>query len=136
MLRPDGIFTIENSETGEFRTFKLETVYFQPDSKRMRVLSYLRGPSNSSDFEQFAFLFGSCTADWKVKVWGSKRAVKGEPRSQHERFGMLVEAIIRGQWTHASRYLVLEAEKCSRCGERLTVPESIRRGIGPVCAKR
>jgi hypothetical protein len=29
----------------------------------------------------------------------------------------------------------IEQTKCNLCGERLTDPESIKRGIGPVCAK-
>lgn len=131
---PQGIFTIENTETGEFRTFRNELCSFRDaddnDSHKW-VLSYLRGPSNSSDFEGFAFVFGD-----KIRVWKSKRSQGQGDRSECERFALLLDFIFTGPAAWRERYTVLKSRPCSRCGERLTVPESIRRGVGPICAKR
>lgn len=144
-MRPDGIFTVENRETGEFRTFKLETRTFPPrheneEPKDMRVVSYLRGPSNSSDFEAFAFVFGG-EGDTRptISVWKSKRSTVPGEKSECEKFAFLLSLVLWGpprpvKWD--GNYDIHEPIPCARCGEMLTVPDSIRRGIGPVCAKR
>ena len=144
---PDGTFTIENKETGEFRTFNIDLRTFKPQPgsdkgpEQKWVLSYLRGPSNSSDFEPFAFVFGHSVEDMVISVWRSKRSADPNERSQYERFALLVGLVLGskagiGAPKWGERYDVLEAIPCRRCGEQLTVPDSIRRGIGPVCAKK
>jgi len=124
------IITIENRESGKFRTFRIETM---PESASFaagkQVLSLLVGPNNSQNYKGFAFIDGN-----DVHVWKKCKGQNGD-KSDFEHFARLVEGLVIFQQP-SSRYAVLEATECRRCGELMTVPQSIRRGIGPVCAGR
>lgn len=140
MIR-DSIFTVENTTTGEFRTFRLET---QPPGATFapgrRVLYLLNGPENKADYKGFAFVDGE-----RVHVWKGRKAEAFEP-SQFEKLARFLEKFLRviasagpvstEEKTECGGYRLLYASPCSRCGELMTVPDSIRRGIGPVCVKR
>jgi hypothetical protein len=123
-------FTIENQEKGTFRTFRIETM---PETGKFapgrQVLSLLVGPDNSKNYKGFAFVDGN-----DVHVWNKCKG-NGSGPSDFERFARLVEGLVI-QNQRSKRYGLLEAIPCQRCGELMTVPGSIRRGIGPICAKR
>lgn len=135
-LRNDRTFTVENTETGEYRTFRVE---LRPEWQRwapgQRVLELLKGPENQSDYGGFAFVHvDPINGHPRVKVWSSKRGESGA-RSAYEKIARLLEAVSREN-PKIARYAILDALPCQRCGELLTRPDSIRKGIGPVCAKR
>lgn len=137
-MLPDSTFTIENLETGKFRTFRIHTQ--PPDASfapGRRVLSLLNGPENTESYAGFAFVDGE-----RVRVWKSRKAEATE-RSQFEKLSRFLEKFLAfvarddaARVAEAGGYRLLYAVPCSRCGELMTVPDSIRRGIGPVCAKR
>ena len=90
--------------------------------------SYLHGPDNECSYKGFAFVNGD-----KVNVWksftGSDRIVTalqllitGDVDKAHEEFLNRAEAF------------ALASGRCMRCGRTLTVPASLHRGLGPVCA--
>lgn len=129
MLTKNHTFTIENTETGEHRSFRIEQQ--SPDATfapGKRILSLKVGP-RPGDFKSFAFV----AADGRgISVWKSKRAESEQP-SDWEKYAKL---LLKLQTAATEKYSILEACPCRHCGELLTVPKSIRRGIGPVCAGR
>jgi hypothetical protein len=126
------IFTVENTKTGEFRTFKVREqpldASFAPGK---RVISLLVGRSNSSDYQGFGFQ----EENGGYLIWKRCRGQNGDGPSQYEKIAQLLTLIERGD-ERVAHYRMLEAIPCRRCGELLTVPESILSGIGPVCARK
>ena len=132
---PNGRFTIVNRQTGEHRTFRIETqpadAAFAPGK---RVLGLLTGPENEADYEGFGFV-----DDDGIRVWAKKREA---PPGHHSAFEVMAAMLwslavenVYSPWA-ARGYALLEEGRCVRCGRVLTEPESLRTGIGPVCAGR
>jgi len=120
----NGTITIKNPATGEHRTFQIRT---QPDDARFapgkRIVSLLDGSNNEFDYTGFGFV----NDDGSIAVWRKKSGgvfdVYARMLSNPESFQK------RG-----AEYLF--AGKCRICNRKLTTPESIERGIGPVCAEK
>lgn len=129
MLTQNHTFTVENTETGEHRSFRIEQQ--SPDATfapGKRILSLKVGPK-PTDFKSFAFVSHDGRG---ISVWKSKQSEAEQP-SDWQKYAKF---LLKLQSAEAEKYAVLESCDCRRCGEQLTVPESIRRGIGPVCARR
>lgn len=134
-LSQDGIFTVENTATDDWRTFRIETqpmdAAFAPGK---RVLALLVGPSNSRNYKSFGFIIQNQSTIQNepghyVSVWKSKRAEAEEP-SDYEKFAKMLNYLAV---TPSEKLQILDAIPCHRCGELLTVPKSIRAGMGPYC---
>jgi hypothetical protein len=124
----NGKITIENTVTGQHRTFSIATVMTEDSPLQgKRIISLLIGSNNESDYKGFAFV------DEKgVHVWKRMRGTDGQ-LSEYEKYARMLE--------HPERYerkgCVYHIEgHCRVCNRLLTVPESIQTGIGPVCAGR
>ena len=94
------------------------------------VASYLCGPDNDFSYKGFAFVNGSKGAVWS-RFKGNERLtaaleflLTGDVNAAHEEFLNRAEA------------LALASGCCACCGRTLTVPASLHRGLGPVCASR
>jgi hypothetical protein len=111
-----GTYTVE-TETDR-RTFRVSVqpsdAKFAPNSV---IIEVLNGPNNTEDFTGFAFLDGKTLRPWK-------------------RFKDASDLLEFAQRLVDDPEAALVAKHCARCGEVLTVPESIRRGYGPVCARK
>ncbi len=122
----NGRYTIE-SPTGEYRTFQIRT---QPDDAKFapgkRTISLLNGPDNTQSYIGFGWVVGR-----DIRVWHKKLGTR------FEKFALMLMALIlhgdeSALWTKGYR---LHGEgRCCRCNRVLTVPESVKTGIGPVCA--
>lgn len=123
----NGYITIENTKTGGHRTFQIRTEVWNRDTnreERKRVVSLLIGPNRESkdNWKRFGF------ADERgVTVW---RRLASEDGS-FEKFAALLEEPQKGE---NSGLVYHCAGSCRRCNTDLTNPDSIRAGIGPVCA--
>lgn len=122
---PNGVWTIEGPRG--HRTFRISTILagdsdFSKQHAGKRVLELLVGPENTTDYKGL----GWYDANGRVgRLW---------------RFGQINEVLVntfcklveRGEKLEG--YTVRFARNCYRCNRLLTTPESIARGIGPVCA--
>ena len=151
----NGIYTITNTETGEHRTFKISTQ--SNDSKfapGKRTVALLAGPDNDHDYQGFGFVYEqpALVADnadalpaSRITVWQSKRGNSGK-RSAWEFYAALLslfqfsrsedEEVSATATLYGRTYSVRLSKRCCRCNRRLTTPESIALGIGPICAER
>lgn len=126
----DGIYTVVIDETGTYRTLKISTV---PEDKRshdlpegVQYVGYLSGPDNSASYTGCGYLFGSSVrlgARYKVDTTLT-RAIQ-----------VLVAADTAKQGDYGHAY-AMASGNCWRCGRVLTVPASINRGLGPICADK
>lgn len=125
----NGTLTVRSEITGDHRTFRIHT---QPDDAKFapgeRIVSLLSGSDNESDYIAFAFLRVSRNGKAYVNVWRSK---SGE---QTEKLARLLEGL--EHHVEAGRVTVHFATLCRRCNRKLTTPESIASGIGPICADK
>jgi hypothetical protein len=126
----NGSYTIENSATGEHRTFRIRT---QPADSRFapgeRVVALLVGPDNSHDFQGFGFVKPD-----GITVFRSKRG--DGKKSAHEVYAAMLWSLARlgeGSPWHKRGYRILASRTCLRCNRKLTTPDSIKMGIGPEC---
>lgn len=130
----NGRFTIQAPNEGEHRTLSIRTqdkkANFAPGK---RVVSLLVGPDNTRSYKAFGFV-----TDNGINVFFKMRGTNGKP-SEFEWFAHMLWNL--GTEGEASRfyklgYRLLIEGRCIRCNKVLTEPESIRTGIGPICAGR
>lgn len=117
----NGKVTIHNPATGQHRTFQIRT---QPQDARFapgqRIVALLNGPDNQSDYQPFGFVTSN-----GIKVWRKKEGTV---------FQTYAKMLDNPEAFQAKGAEYLFSGKCRKCNRELTVPESIKSGIGPVCA--
>jgi hypothetical protein len=91
-----------------------------------QIAAYLAGPDNELDYINFAFTNGD-HGEVRAYIWKRFRV--------HTRLDRALNHLLRNPIDAGEAY-ALESGRCWRCGQRLTVPASIHRGLGPVCAGR
>jgi hypothetical protein len=127
-LPKDGYYTIVfDDEADERITIRLRT---QDDDSTFapgkQIAAYLAGPDNEMDYINFAFTNGD-HGEVRAYIWKRFRV--------HTRLDRALNHLLRNPIDAGEAY-ALESGRCWRCGQRLTVPASIHRGLGPVCAGR
>lgn len=133
-------FTLRSVKTGERFTYRVRLAGAGKAAdveatKRKReafgtafFVSLLRGPSNEDDFAYLGLIDNR----------GFHRTTKsrvGEDASSHKAFAFFFCRMQTGGAPCATLEVWHEG-RCGRCGRKLTVPESVERGIGPECAGR
>lgn len=96
------------------------------------VASVMTGPDNEWSFTGVGFLGG----DLQVRTWSR---LQGTPL---ERRLLAALEVVKANTVSAKEAFLAEADayalrsgRCIRCAHKLTVPRSLFRGMGPVCAK-
>lgn len=145
----NGTYTVTNTERGEHYTLKLHTAQ-RGNLAGKRIISMLVGPNNEADFQGVAFWDD---AKGRAYIWGKHRGTDSVlpldgnhwqewPRwSRHEqKVTIFLDLAIRIPLGHSHwrtrGYTLLCEGRCCVCNRKLTTPESIEYGIGPVCAQR
>lgn len=128
VLRFNCVVTMENTHKGTHRTFMVRTIqkgekFGKPGD---RVLAMLTGPDRS-DHRNWRNI-GFVNADRGIYLF---RNVASDPFFRTVR-DMLLNPV---KW-EAKGVAFLMMTFCRRCNKPLTVPESIRTGLGPVCGGR
>lgn len=122
----DGTYTVI-FEGGEYRTLKVRTqdddAGFKPGA---RLISYLNGPDNWRNYEGF----GEIEPGNRLKVW---RKHEGATTIIRAALALLAgkEAMVDGLKAYGK-----QSGSCGLCGKKLTTPESLELGIGPICASK
>jgi hypothetical protein len=120
---PVGTYTV--GDDNDYITIKVEKAKW---ADGQTVLSFLSGSDNEVNYTGFAFLTDAGLKVWKRfreesrPIAAAQFLLTGNVDEAHEWFLNLAEAF------------ALESGNCMRCGRKLTVPASLHRGLGPVCA--
>ena len=126
ILAGDSIFTVENEATGGRFTFKVSRADGEnPD--RPWFVGLLAGPDNTSDYRYMGCIFEGAKYVITRKSWIA-------PDSPSQKAFMWLWLRVASAAPLPSSVKVYHMGRCGRCGRPLTVPESIRTGLGPVCA--
>lgn len=130
VLKP-GTYTVVLDGDDDRVTIRVDSATWAKDLPAGSLaVYYLSGADNEYDYTGFAFIVKGRPRVWsKFRDNGRLTAalhylVNGDNMDEaHERFLNLAEAY------------ALESSNCLRCLRKLTVPASVHRGLGPVCAR-
>lgn len=124
----NAVFTALNSETGNRFTYRIRISPDDPPRNRVHFVQVLTGPDNMNNYTFIGTLFGRGTYRHSPKSPISDRAQSVRVIS------WLVDRICnRGGLP--PQVEIHHRGKCLKCGRALTDPESIQRGVGPICAE-
>lgn len=128
----DGTYTVVLDETGEYRTLKIVSLsdeqctgYKLPNGSQLA--SYLNGADNTSNYKGFSFVVGSETKIFRSFDRKDSKIVYALNFLLHNDTDTQIDA--------GAAY-ALKSGNCWRCGRKLTVTDSIKRGLGPICAEK
>tara|TARA_Y100000310_G_scaffold91334_1_gene88672 strand:+ start:981 stop:1442 length:462 start_codon:yes stop_codon:yes gene_type:complete len=126
-----GIFTADNGQGTHF-TYKISRPKDKQTGKPLDVyfVGLVAGPDNNSDY-QYLGMFDPTNGS--VRLTAKSRA---SDDAQSVKVLRWVLAMIWNDRQFPEGYDVLHEGRCGICGRRLTVPESIKNGIGPICMAR
>ncbi len=117
--------TIVNPTTGNRFTYKLRQKTNDDGSVTPHFVSVLNGSDNESDYTYIGFI-----RDGVTFIYGGAKARAGRDAPSVRAFEWF--------WRHVGDPTPAEVwheGRCGKCGRKLTVPESIERGLGPTCAQ-
>jgi hypothetical protein len=130
ILTHNGTITVRNRSTDEHRTFQVKTQ--KDDAKFMpgkRLVSILSGSDNTRDYTSF----GLINSGGSITLW---RKLQGSPAYRAYSHMLQHPEVYEDCCTEKAPlgYEFLFSGTCRKCNRKLTCPESIHSGIGPVCA--
>lgn len=123
----NGTYTVTNP-AGARRTIRIRTKLPQhtrnPDFVGRRLVEILTGPDNTSDYVGIG---------WLNEAPYARLAPFGKSNPRHV---ATIQTILNLFGEPREGYEVLASTTCRRCNRVLTVPDSIKSGLGPECANR
>lgn len=127
VLAGNSLFTLESLRTGKHFTFRVRQAREGLNCGSLHFVSVLVNPDNTKDYQYLGTIFDDVRYHHGVK----SRIGYDAPDA----------VAFRWLWSHLDdldRFPVRfhRSTYCCRCGRTLTVPESIRLGIGPECAQK
>ena len=122
----NAIFTIESSQTGVWYTYKMKRADQKDENCKTFFVAVLRGPDNISSYTYLGTVF-----DGEKFVLTKKSRYKDDSTCV-KAFKFFFNNIVKNFIDPRLNFYHMGI--CGRCGRALTVPDSIQRGIGPVCA--
>lgn len=140
VLAGNAIFTVEvdngyaaRNDSKPHFTYRVTRKDASEQWKEAWLVSLLSGPENISDYTYMGLLLpgsGELRLTQKSAFGDNTLAVKILRRVLYRLWDGTPEAITEAGWD------VHHIGRCGRCGRELTVPESIKTGLGPECARR
>lgn len=133
MFAGNATITLKSKKSGVRYTFRIKKANdTMPDGSPAIVshfVALMNGPDNENDF-QYLGQYYKRTGDYRH---GAKSRISDSAPSAVV-FGWFHRHTIQARKLHPDLEVWHEG-RCGRCNRKLTVPESIARGIGPECAK-
>lgn len=129
-----GTFTLRNNASETHMTFKVgrPDKVDPTDTKAPYFFRVLTGGDNTTSY---TFLGTAWLRDGRFNYRRSNKSPIGLDAVSQKTISWYLEHIINSG-ANPPTLTVYHEGQCGACGRKLTVPESITRGIGPVCASR
>jgi hypothetical protein len=122
VLRGRAYFTILNKKTGDRVTYQV----IKPTTDKPHFVGALTGPENTRDYDVLGTIFDGETYHYNVK-----KSPIPQDSLKAKTFKFFWNNIDNlPEWVE-----VWYEGKCGACGRKLTTPESIERGLGPMCSE-
>lgn len=129
-LAGNATLTVENEATGGRFTFRVSRAKGE-DATRPYFVSVLRGPDNEGDYTYLGCLFPA-----RGMEFARTRGTKVGEEAPSMRAWRWLWARINAKAALPATVTVWHEGRCGSCGRKLTVPESISSGLGPICRAR
>lgn len=115
--------TVVSKRSGDRFTYRINKKDLD-DGRFLHFVAVLTGPDNQENYEFLGTIFGG-----KDYRHGQKSPIAPNAPSAKA---------FRWVWEHldSQEFELWHSGVCSRCHRELTDPESIARGLGPVCAEK
>lgn len=130
ILAGKAFFTVRNPVTGNRFTYRVKAKKDKKGAPVCYFVAVLTGPDNNQSYTYLGTIFakdGVYKQTANSKVAATAMSAKA--------FDWIWRRVgFKQELTHGAE--IWHDGKCGCCGRRLTVPESIASGIGPVCATR
>jgi len=123
IMAGNALFTVKNIETNNRFTFKVEK---SKKADYMFYVSVLTGPNNTDNYTYIGAIINSV-----FKLTKASEVTTGATSFKVFNYIFYHLKLL----SLPANIHVFHHGRCGRCGDVLTVPESIQRGLGPVCAK-
>ena len=123
-------FTIVSKVSGARKTFKVEAAPEKPGMRQGFFVKLLTGPNNEADYRYLGIAFESNNG------MGFALNKQGWNKPAADAFRWMVDTLNRNPTKFAEQAEFWHEGCCCVCGRKLTTPESIANGIGPVCAAK
>lgn len=120
------VFTVKSRRTGKRFTFKVN----KKENGTIFFVSFLRGPNN--DVGDFSYL--GIIRDSTMEFSFTKNSAAKEDASVAQAWVWVWDAVCGQDEGKFNTFEFWHMGKCGRCGRALTDPDSIRLGLGPICA--
>ena len=125
ILAGNSIFTIKNDQTGNRFTYKVVRAEDDGKPKDMWFVSALTGSDNENSYTYMGIINGNgFSLTKKSRLTSEAVSVKG--------FKWLWDMTANNRNLPGNVRFYHEG-RCAKCGRKLTTPESIEAGYGPVC---
>lgn len=124
----NAIFTLRSIVTSKRHTFRVTHKEFD-NGREFWFVSSLTGPSNESDYHYL----GSIINDGGVLAYRLSAKSPSANDVRHTIITWMVRQLSKGSWPSEKCEFWHEG-RCGKCGRRLTDPESIKTGLGPICS--
>ena len=123
VLAGKSTITIMSRTTGTRFTYRVTKSDAQPGQWPVFFVALLSGPDNERDFQYLGTIFS----------YGFSLTKKS--RASRDAKSVVAFDWLSKHWEDP-RVEVWHEGVCGRCGRKLTVPESIESGLGPICADK
>lgn len=123
MLAGDAHVTFQSRKTGQRFTYRVRVAEGASPSHFVDVLT---GPDNGGSYEYLG-----CVFDRRAYAHGRKSRIDRTAPSALA-FTWVWSRLTAGEMH--PKLAVYHEGRCGRCGRRLTTPESVETGLGPICA--
>ena len=122
----NGTITLVNLAKETHITLKIETAKYGK-LKGKRIVSRLIGKDNENSYKGFAFVVGDMISVWH-KQYNAKNA---------QIASILQSLMVEGENSRFANSVEMKLSKrCFVCNRKLTTPQSIEDGIGPICMEK
>ena len=127
LLGGNSIFTVVSKKTSKRYTFKVRK---GKGENAPHFVSFLNGSDNMTNYMFLGTIFDEKTYRYSRKSTASMNS------TVNKTFNWLFTTLIGNKKDNFSKIEFYHEGNCGRCNRKLTTPESIKTGFGPVCRNK
>ena len=120
--------TLKSLTTGNRFTYKVTKV---KDSSGMFFVGLMNGPDNENSYQYIGFIKEHFAGP---RFTHGRKSRVGHDAPSVRAFDWVWKKLVQGSMP--AQLQIWHEGRCGRCNRKLTVPESIKTGMGPECAGR
>lgn len=136
VLAGNATVTLQSRKSGNHFTYRVRQATDRSTGEPVNrwFVSLMNGPDNESSYAYIGLLDADAHSSGMIQFRQTAKCRAGADAPSVCGFVFFWRAVVDGRMP--ADMIVRHEGRCGRCNRKLTVPESIDRGIGPECATR